>query len=140
MSFKDDGQLHFPIDIDMRYVFSEDVRFVPDGAGENPKGWGQVVHGDSRNLSEAVDGPFELVITSPPYANRMSYIRELRPYMYWLGFLDSGRDAGELDWAAIGGTRGAATSKLVDWERPAESFEHSLLDRALEGMWTGGRQ
>ena len=134
MSFKNDGQLHFPLDIDMGYVFSEDVRFVLDGAGENPKGWGQVVCGDSRNLSETVDGPFDLVITSPPYANRMSYIRELRPYMYWLGFLDNGRDAGELDWAAIGGTWGVATSKLVDWERSTESFEHPLLDRALEGI------
>ncbi|WP_322490103.1 hypothetical protein [Chloroflexus sp.] len=38
-----------------------------------------------------------LVITSPPYPNRMSYIRELRPYMYWLGYLNNGRDAGELD-------------------------------------------
>ena len=134
MSFKDNGQLHFPLDIDMGYVFGEDVRFVLDGAGENPKGWSQVVYGDSRNLSETVDGPFDLVITSPPYANRMSYIRELRPYMYWLGFLDNGRDAGELDWAAIGGTWGVATSKLVDWERPTESFEHPLLERALEGI------
>ena len=132
MSFKNDGQLHFPLDMDMEHVFSEDVRFVLDGAEENPKGSGQVVHGDSRNLSETVDGLFELVITSPPYANRMSYIRELRPYMYWLGFLDSGRNAGELDWAAIGGTWGVATSKLTDWERPKESFEHPLLDRSLE--------
>ena len=134
MSFKDDGQLNFPLDMDMGQVFSEDARFVLDGAGENPKGEGQVVYGDSRNLSETVDGPFDLVITSPPYANRMSYIRELRPYMYWLGFLDNGRDAGELDWAAIGGTWGVATSKLIDWERPAEPFEHPLLDRALEDM------
>ena len=134
MSFKDDGQLNFLLDMDMGQVFSEDARFVLDGAGENPKGEGQVVYGDSRNLSETVDGPFDLVITSPPYANRMSYIRELRPYMYWLGFLDNGRDAGELDWAAIGGTWGVATSKLIDWERPAEPFEHPLLDRALEEM------
>ena len=132
MSFKSDAQVRLPLDTDMGHVFGEDVRFVLDGAGENPQGSGRVVHGDSRNLSETVDGPFDLVITSPPYANRMSYIRELRPYMYWLGFLDNGRAAGELDWAAIGGTWGAATSKLIDWERPTESFEHPLLDRALE--------
>ena len=134
MSFKDDGQLHFPLDMDMGYVFSEDVRFVLDGAGENPEGSSQVIYGDSRNLSETVDGVFDLVITSPPYANRMSYIRELRPYMYWLGFLDNGRDAGELDWIAIGGTWGVATSKLTDWERPTKSFEHPLLDRTLKGI------
>ena len=134
LSFKQDEQLHLPFDTDMGRVFSEDVRFVLDGAGENPDGTAQVVHADARNLSEAVDGPFDLVITSPPYANRMSYIRELRPYMYWLGFLDNGRDAGELDWAAIGGTWGAATSKLIGWERSTGRFEHPLLDRALEGI------
>jgi len=78
-----------------------------------------------------VDGNFDLVITSPPYANRMSYIRELRPYMYWLGFLDNGRDAGELDWSAIGGTWGVATSRLVDWKRPGEPFKHTLFEAAL---------
>jgi hypothetical protein len=45
----------------------------------------------------------------------MSYIRELRPYMYWLGYLTSGRQAGELDWKAIGGTWGCATSLLNTW-------------------------
>jgi hypothetical protein len=60
------------------------------------------------------------VVTSPPYVNRMSYIRELRPYMYWLGFLGDGREAGELDWRAIGGTWGVATSKLARWEPDAE--------------------
>jgi len=55
------------------------------------------------------------VITSPPYPNRMSYIRELRPYMYWLGYLSDGRAAGELDWQAIGGTWGCATSNVSKW-------------------------
>ncbi len=134
MSFKDDGQLQIPIDINMRHVFSEDVRFVVEGARDNPEGVGHVIFGDSRKLPEAVDGPFDLVITSPPYANRMSYIRELRPYMYWLGFLDNSRDAGELDWTAIGGTWGVATSRLMDRERPAEPFKHPLLDEALGGI------
>jgi len=38
-------------------------------------------------------------------------IRELRPYMYWLRFFRTGREAGELDWDAIGGTWGVATSR-----------------------------
>ena len=134
MSFKECGQLHLPLNVDMGHVFSENVRFVLEGAEENPAGSGHVVLGDSRNLQEAVKGPFDLVITSPPYANRMSYIRELRPYMYWLGFLDNGRDAGELDWTAIGGTWGVATSRLLDWKRPADPFEHPLLNEALDGI------
>ena len=134
MSFKDDRQLHIPLDIDMGTVFHEDVRFVLKGAEENPKGTAYVVFGDARELPKAVDAPFDLVITSPPYANRMSYIRELRPYMYWLGFLDNGRDAGELDWSAIGGTWGVATSRLVDWTRSAKPLTHPLLDAALDGI------
>ena len=134
MSFRECGQFHLPLDIDMGHVFSENVRFVLEGAAANPSGSGHVVLGDSRNLQEAVEGAFDLVVTSPPYANRMSYIRELRPYMYWLGFLDDGREAGELDWTAIGGTWGVATSRLLDWQRPTNPFKHPLLDQALEGI------
>jgi hypothetical protein len=61
---------------------------------------------------------YDLVITSPPYPNRMSYVRELRPYMYWLGYFERSRDAGELDWKAIGGTWGCATSNVAKWSPP----------------------
>lgn len=75
---------------------------------------------DARNLAKAFDKElFDCVITSPPYPNRMSYIRELRPYMYWLGYLDDAKQAGEMDWEAIGGTWGCATSNLMKWEHPA---------------------
>ena len=58
------------------------------------EGCGQAFHGDSRHLPLALPlREYTKVITSPPYPNRMSYIRELRPYMYWLGYLDSGRQA-----------------------------------------------
>ena len=131
MSFKDGGQLHIPFDADMGQVFTNDLRFVLKGAGDNPSGSGLVGFGDARSLRAAVNGRFDLVVTSPPYANRMSYVRELRPYMYWLRFLDNGRDAGELDWSAIGGTWGVATSRLIEWERPKKSFRHPLLDIPL---------
>jgi hypothetical protein len=78
---------------------------------------------DARDLRRAL--PLErygCVITSPPYPNRMSYIRELRPYMYWLGYLADGRQAGELDWQAIGGTWGSATSNVAKWT-PAQPVE-----------------
>ncbi|WP_419860437.1 DNA methyltransferase [Candidatus Palauibacter sp.] len=134
MSYKEDRQLSIPFDIDVSEAFVEDTRFVLWGAEENPPGAASVLFGDARKLSDAVAGPFDLVITSPPYANRMSYIRELRPYMYWLGFLDSGRDAGELDWSAIGGTWGVATSRLTDWERSTESLVPPSLEVALNGI------
>ena len=132
MSFKDDAQLELPLDLNLARLFREEVNFVIDGAIQNPKGTGEVIFGDARCLDDAIDGPFDLVITSPPYANRMSYIRELRPYMYWLGFLSDGRDAGELDWTAIGGTWGAATSRLIDWGRSTACFESEQLSCVLD--------
>ena len=71
---------------------------------------------DARRLHERLPlGHYGSVITSPPYANRMSYIRELRPYMYWLKYLSDKKSAGVLDWRAIGGTWGSATSNLNHW-------------------------
>ena len=81
-----------------------------------PDGLGRAFQGDSRDFCSVPGlGKYTVVITSPPYPNRISYIRELRPYMYWLGHLSSGRQAGELDWEAIGGTWGCATSNLTHW-------------------------
>lgn len=132
MSFKDDGQLEIDLGIDLPSAYARDVGFVLEGASENPSGVAHVVLGDSRNPAEAVEGTFDLVVASPPYANRMSYIRELRPYMYWLGFLSNGRDAGELDWTAIGGTWGIATSRLMEWRRSTEHFKSKRLTKVLD--------
>jgi DNA modification methylase len=89
---------------------------------------------DARQLDKKLQHDhYDCIITSPPYPNRMSYIRELRPYMYWFGFLTSGRQAGELDWEAIGGTWGCATSNLQKWSPngsgpiPFENFEKIIL-------------
>lgn len=132
MSFKDEGQIKMNFEVDLTGVFADDVHFVLEGASQNPVGKSAVLLGDSRNPAQVVAGKFDLVITSPPYANRMSYIRELRPYMYWLDFLKNGRDAGELDWDTIGGTWGIATSRLVDWERSNEPFKSKQLGEALK--------
>lgn len=103
--------------------FLSDVETVVDSCTDNPRGRIRIEQGDARGLSKLgdTDGPFDLLITSPPYPNRMSYIRELRPYMYWLGFLADAKTAGELDWEAIGGTWGIATSRLLGWE-PTDAF------------------
>ena len=132
MSFKGPGFVQTLFQPRMLEIYSVELDFILAGAEHNPTGSGLVVLGDSRNLSGSVSGSFDLVLTSPPYANRMSYIRELRPYMYWLDFLDDGRHAGELDWTAIGGTWGVATSRLSTWQPTAGSFKHDMLDSALE--------
>lgn len=112
VSFKDTCNTYGEAEILSIYIKS--LEYILDSAKHSLKGNVKIISGDSRNV--CLDEKVSYVITSPPYPNRISYIRELRPYMYWLGFLTSGEEAGELDWAAIGGTWGSATSKLSTWE------------------------
>ncbi|WP_205730902.1 DNA adenine methylase [Bordetella hinzii] len=90
-------------------------------------GEGKVVEVDSRAIPE-MERRFGLVVTSPPYPNRISYIRELRPYMYWMKFLNEAREAGEMDWKAIGGTWGIATSRLATWGPNGHALPDILTD------------
>ncbi|MBI4480336.1 MAG: DNA methyltransferase [Acidobacteria bacterium] len=133
MSFKNEtDQLSLDVGIDAGLIFREDVNFVLRGAAENPSGSCMVIEMDARDLSGLANKPFGLVITSPPYANRMSYIRELRPYMYWLGFLVDGHHAGLLDWKSIGGTWGIATSRLLEWKSKRNGYRCKFLKGILE--------
>lgn len=118
MSFKErpTQQLRI-IDQILRFdsIFLKELETVLSSARANPSAEASIILGDARNLATHAQGPFDLLITSPPYPNRMSYIRELRPYMYWLGYLTEARQAGEMDWETIGGTWGIATSRLTSW-------------------------
>jgi hypothetical protein len=99
------------------------VSLIASAARKPTARFPRVILLDSRKLDSALPTDhYACVITSPPYPNRMSYIRELRPYMYWLGFLAGGRAAGELDWQAIGGTWGCATSNLNKWQPPPDTI------------------
>ena len=95
------------------------------------------VHDSSSPFPEEL--PFDAVVTSPPYPNRISYIRELRPYMFWLGFLGEAREAGELDWQAIGGTWGVATSRLTTWS-PAHECAMPSLEAVVEKIKSAGEK
>ena len=88
-----------------------------------------IYNADSTKILECTPN-YDTVITSPPYPNRISYIRELRPYMYWLDYLKSSDDASDLDWETIGGTWGAATSKLATWKSKTTMLPTYLLDIA----------
>ena len=129
MSFKD--EIKTAVQCEFKQVFFDNLSFIVEGACDNPSGDAEIILGDARNLHDALENKFDLVVTSPPYANRMSYIRELRPYMYWLGYLANGRDAGNLDWTAIGGTWGTATSRLMEWKRDKNSWFPRELDGVL---------
>lgn len=121
---------------DLGRMFAEAVDEVAEGlTSETPTASGKVFLGDSRHLDKVLKkSAYSTVITSPPYPNRMSYIRELRPYMYWLGFLKNGRQAGELDWQAIGGTWGCATSNLSDWQPANGEVDYPHFDDIIAAI------
>ncbi len=99
---------------------------------------GQVraIYADSRQIPRPsnIERLYDAVITSPPYPNRMSYIRELRPYMYWLGYLNDARQAADIDWQAIGGTWGVATSRLSKWEPNGIHIQYSGFESIIDGI------
>jgi hypothetical protein len=108
-------------------AFGVEVADILTSAGKELPGSARIIRSDSRtfdafspHFSAPADAttvmPCDLLLTSPPYVNRMSYVRELRPYMYWLRYLDEPVDAANLDWAAIGGTWGMATGRLATWQ------------------------
>lgn len=112
-------------------MYRRDVEFVLRSAAINPSRAAEVIEGDARELSDSLNERFDLVVTSPPYPKRMSYIRELRPYMYWLDYFREAREAGELDWKAIGGTWGIVTSRLLQWERSQNSYCPPYLNNII---------
>ncbi|MFI8802069.1 DNA methyltransferase [Micromonospora chalcea] len=119
MSFKEasaEQALFVVDDLDQALdTYATEMATIIESARFDLAGTAVVRQGDSRTGLDGLE-PADFVLTSPPYVNRMSYIRELRPYMYWLRHLDVAGDAGELDWRAIGGTWGTATSKLNTWK------------------------
>ncbi|MCD8310425.1 MAG: site-specific DNA-methyltransferase [Prevotellaceae bacterium] len=129
VSFKDKPIIYEFTEI--KRMYKAILELIICSADKTLKGQAIIVQGDSR-IMDCEDNKYDLVITSPPYPNRISYIRELRPYMYWLGFLQTGEQAGELDWKAIGGTWGAATSKLMTWQNENKNLPQELLDICMD--------
>lgn len=117
-------------------AFEDTADFMADTLATPMQNTSHIQEGDSTTAFTGFE-PADLVITSPPYVNRMSYIRELRPYMYWMGFLDNGAAAGELDWKTTGGTWGSASTKVKTWEptdnTPVDKELESVCAQILEG-------
>lgn len=114
-SFKEANESLFSIDVG-KDTYLSICNIVAHGASIQPLVSSKVVQHDARSIPDEYIGIYDTVITSPPYPNRISYIRELRPYMYWTDFLETSDQASELDWQTIGGTWGKATSLLSTWE------------------------
>lgn len=141
MSFKEVSGDPTPFNIDdaQRALanFEAEVGTIIDSASYDLLGAASVHEGDSRTGVQQL-AQADLVLTSPPYVNRMSYIRELRPYMYWLRYLDLARDASEMDWLAIGGTWGTATSKLNTWVPTAETPVEEAMNTVCSAIRQDG--
>ena len=115
MSFRSDAEpRHHPEHV--VELFAGHAAEILASAAVDLPGDATVTNADSRDMDAPTLVPCDLLFTSPPYVNRMSYIRELRPYMYWLRHLDAPGDAADLDWSAVGGTWGTATSRLARWQ------------------------
>jgi DNA modification methylase len=72
----------------------------------------KIILGDSTQMASLIDGyDPNLIITSPPYPNRYSYVWNTRPHLYFMDFFTTPREAGNLDADTIGGTWGTATSR-----------------------------
>ena len=91
-----------------------------------------ILQGNSKQLEQVLpaNSVFDAVITSPPYPNRYSYARETRPQMFYLGFVQDGREVGELETEAIGGTWGKATSVLSGHF----DYRSTAIEEALQGI------
>ena len=135
MSFKNSEESLFDETKMMVSAFLTNVGSIVRAASGQVSGDVRVYESDSRTLNIPDAARYDYVITSPPYSNRMSYIRELRPYMYWLGYLSESREAGELDWKAIGGTWGIATSRLSSWISQ-DDFQSASLDQVVRSVAT----
>ena len=136
VSFQDDTVSHSKQEILLAFESYAEA-FIASAIAPLP-GKGVVhLHNSASPFHE--ESQFDAIVTSPPYPNRISYIRELRPYMFWLGFLGEAREAGELDWQAIGGTWGIATSRLTTWSPTHECTMHSL-DTVVEKIKRTGEK
>src|SRR5574337_188306 len=73
-----------------------------------------ILQGDSLKASSLIRlKQSVVVITSPPYPNRYSYVWETRPHLFLMDLIKTGKEASDLDLAAPGGTWGTATSVLL---------------------------
>jgi len=123
---KDDAPV-FERFLEQTEVMARDLQSFPQARPET-----LILRGNSKYLERILppSSTFDAVITSPPYPNRYSYARETRPQMFCLNLVQDGREVGELETEAIGGTWGKATS-VLDGQF---DYRSATVESALRGI------
>ena len=117
LSYMDDPPEPAEIDVfgTLETQLDEMVTDMREVLGIEAPGNVDVRRGDSTDIEEHVDeDEVDTVITSPPYPNRYSYMRETRPHMFFFDMVEDAGEVGEMALESIGGTWGRATSRLED--------------------------
>lgn len=122
-----------PEDVDTVTVLAERIQEMLEDVArvqsiDNP-GDVEITRGDSTQLAQYVENnAVDTVITSPPYPNRYSYMRETRPHMFFLDLVEGTDEVGNMALKSIGGTWGRATSQLDNVEiEPVNEIVDSLV-------------
>jgi len=114
-------QLHFidrtnhKIDVESIYfshldMMITDITNIPDNTKTVES---TLINIDSTTVNTTtIPDKIDIVITSPPYPNRYSYVWNTRPYLYFFDIFSGPKEASSLDMKTIGGTWGTATSIL----------------------------
>lgn len=90
---------------------------------------GKLIHTDSTKVnSRTIKEKIDVVITSPPYPNRYSYVWNTRPHLFFFDLFETGKQSSDLDLKTIGGTWGSATSIL---QKGTVEPEHSFLKKIV---------
>jgi len=110
----------------------EDVNIIRE-IGDYPHC--ELHHTDSTELNFEVSDKANLVITSPPYPNRYSYVWNTRPHLYFLDMFNNAKQASALDLKTIGGTWGVATSRLAKGViEPVYEEIREILEPTIEAI------
>ena len=97
-----------------------DLRAMPSTAVTHTGDCRVVLADARRDPRESFGEEFKpsVVVCSPPYPNRFSYVHQTRPQLHFMSVIDHRSKATEIDLASIGGTWGRATSNLMKHDLP----------------------
>lgn len=111
---------------------ADDLRAVAD----QPQRLATVLRGNALALDTVLPDPdaYTRVICSPPYPNRYSYARETRPHLFFLDLIPDARAVGDLEYRAMGGTWGRATSALTQPHAPDSPAVAAVMAPLLDQL------